>query len=157
MANAPIIDISSVDLGADASGDFPIDALLPQSGNMRMVDRVCWISEDGLSSVGYKDVRADEFWCAGHIPGRPLFPGVMMIETAAQLCSYTHKRTRKPAGFLGFIRCDDVSFRGQVVPGDRFVIVVKETSFNPRLFRSLSQGFVNGKMVFEGVITGMVI
>ena len=108
MANAPIIDISTVDLGVDASAAFPIDALLPQSGHMRMLDRVCWMSEDGHSSVGYKDVRPDEFWCAGHIPGRPLFPGVMMIEAGAQLCSYTHKRTRQPAGFLGFVRCDDV-------------------------------------------------
>lgn len=157
MANAPIIDISTVDLGVDASGAFPIDALLPQSGHMRMLDRVCWVSEDGHSAVGYKDVRPDEFWCAGHIPGRPLFPGVMMIEAGAQLCSYTHKRTRQPAGFLGFVRCDDVSFRGQVVPGDRFVLAVKEQSFNPRRFVSLAQGFVNNKMVFEGQITGMVI
>lgn len=157
VANAPIIDISTVDLTVDASGEYPIDALLPQTGDMRMLDRVCWMGPDGLSSVGYKDVRSDEFWCAGHIPGRPLFPGVMMIEAAAQLCSYTHKRTRKPTGFLGFIRCDEVSFRGQVVPGDRFVIAAKELSFNARLFKSLAQGFVHNKMVFEGLITGMVI
>lgn len=157
MANAPIIDISTVDLTADGSIGHPIDDYLPQTGHMRMLDRVCWVSDDGASSVGYKDARADEFWCAGHIPGRPLFPGVLMIEAAAQLCSYTHKRNRKPEGFLGFIRCDEVSFRGQIVPGDRFVLAVKEIAYNPRRFTSLAQGFLGTKMVFEGKITGMVI
>ena len=42
--------------------------------------------------VGYKDVREDEFWVEGHIPGRPLLPGVIMIEAAAQLASFLCQR-----------------------------------------------------------------
>ncbi len=38
--------------------------------------------------VGYKDVRDDEFWVSGHMPGMPLMPGVLMCEAAAQLASY---------------------------------------------------------------------
>ncbi len=149
--------MTAVDFSNDASGDYPLDAVLPQTGDMRMIDRVVWISEDGLTCAAYKDVRDNEFWCAGHIPGRPLFPGVLMIEAAAQVSSYTNKRSRKPTGFLGFIRCDGVTFRGQVVPGDRLVVVAKEVEYNPRRFVSQTQGFVNGRMVFEGKITGMVI
>ena len=42
--------------------------------------------------VGYKDVRADEFWVRGHMPGNPLLPGVLMCEAAAQLCGVLHRR-----------------------------------------------------------------
>ena len=124
---------------------------------MRQVDRIVWASEDLRTCVGAKDVRADEFWCKHHIPGRPLYPGVFMIESSAQCASWLF-RTRFPAlGFLGFLRCDDTVFRGQVVPGDTFVIVVRELEATPRRFISLVQGMVGTKLVFEAKITGMAI
>ena len=48
-------------------------------------------------------------------------------------------------------------FRGQVQPGDRLYLLVKEISFKARRFISASQGLVDGKLVFEAKITGMVI
>jgi 3-hydroxymyristoyl/3-hydroxydecanoyl-(acyl carrier protein) dehydratase len=60
-------------------------------------------------------------------------------------------------GFLGFLRCENASFRGQVVPGDTFVILVNEIEATPRRFISNVQGIVNGKLVFEAKITGMAI
>jgi 3-hydroxyacyl-[acyl-carrier-protein] dehydratase len=48
-------------------------------------------------------------------------------------------------------------FRGQVVPGDRLLLLSKEVEFNRRRFISKAQGVVNGKLVFEGTITGMTI
>jgi 3-hydroxymyristoyl/3-hydroxydecanoyl-(acyl carrier protein) dehydratase len=124
---------------------------------MRQCDRIIWASENLRQCIGAKDVRADEFWCEHHIPGRPLFPGVLMIESAAQCASWLF-RTRFPAlGFLGFLRCDETSFRGQVVPGDTFVILVDEIEASPRRFISKTQGLVRGKLVFESKITGMAI
>ena len=80
-----------------------------------------------------------------------------MIESTAQCASWLF-RTRFPAlGFLGFLRCDETSFRGQVVPGDTFLILVEEIEATPRRFISRTQGIVNGKLVFEAKITGMAI
>ena len=42
--------------------------------------------------VGYKDIGPDEFWVRGHMPGMPLMPGVIMCESAAQLCGYFVQR-----------------------------------------------------------------
>ena len=124
---------------------------------MRQCDRIIWASDNLRQCIGAKDVRADEFWCVHHIPGRPLFPGVLMIESAAQCASWLF-RTRFPAlGCLGFLRCDETSFRGQVVPGDTFVILVDEIEASPRRFISKTQGLVRGKLVFESKITGMAI
>ena len=112
-----------------------------------------------LQGLGVKHVRDDEFWVAGHIPGRPLMPGVLMIEAAAQLCSLLQRTAHKTrrSSFLGFTRCDDVAFRGQVVPGDTLYLLAKEISYHPRRFVSAAQAITNGQLVFEATITGMVI
>ena len=68
-----------------------------------------------------------------------------------------HCRGFSVSGALGFLRCDDACFRGQVVPGDTFVILVEEIDASPRRFISKTQGLVRGKLVFEAKITGMAI
>ncbi len=157
MASTPLIDLSNIDLSRTVCDSGGLDEFLPQTGPMRQCDRIAWVSEDMRKCVGIKEVRADEFWCEHHIKGRPLFPGVLMIESTAQCASWLF-RTRFPAlGFLGFLRCDEASFRGQVVPGDTFVILCEEIHASPRRFVSKTQGMVNGKLVFEAQITGMAI
>jgi len=82
---------------------------------------------------------------------------VLMIEAGAQLCSVQFKCRTKEPRFLGFSRCDDVSFRGQVVPGDTLYLLAKEVDFRARRFIAICQGMVDDKIVFEAKITGMVI
>ncbi len=157
MASAPLIDLSTIDLSQTICDSSGLDIYLPQTGPMRQCDRIVWVSDDMRKCVGAKHVRSDEFWCEHHIKGRPLYPGVLMIESTAQCASWLF-RTRFPAlGFLGFLRCDETSFRGQVVPGDTFLILVEEIEATPRRFISRTQGIVNGKLVFEAKITGMAI
>src|ERR1039458_384670 len=69
--------------------------------------------------VCYKDISHEEFWIRGHIPGRPLMPGVIMIEAAAQMCSLYFSLVSAMDKFIGFGGVDEVKFRGQVVPGDK--------------------------------------
>lgn len=157
MASALLFDFSAIDLSQTICDSRGLDEFLPQTGPMRQCDRIVWVSENLRQCVGMKEVRPDEFWCDHHIKGRPLFPGVLMIESSAQCASWLF-RARFPAlGFLGFLRCDEVVFRGQVVPGDQFVILVNEIEANSRRFISQVQGVVRGKLVFEAKITGMAI
>jgi 3-hydroxyacyl-[acyl-carrier-protein] dehydratase len=159
MASEPLLDLNQYDLTTDQIEAAGIEAINPQRGDMRHLDGICYAelhAEKGLIAIGYKNVRADEFWVPGHIPDRPLLPGVIMIEAAAQLASFMVKNFRKEEGFLGFVGCENVKFRGQVVPGDRLVIVGHETSYRKgRRFACDTQGFVEGKLVFEGTIKGM--
>ena len=55
-----------------------------------------------MLSLGFKDVTENEFWVRGHIPGRPIMPGVIMIEAAAQMASFFMKRVYGLTGFIGF-------------------------------------------------------
>src|SRR4029077_18283263 len=103
--------------------------------------------------VGYKDVRDDEFWVRGHMPGNPLMPGVMMCEAAAQLCSYyLMKQKVFDADFVGLGGLGDVQFRAPVRPGDRLIMVAKLTRERKFLAESDVQGFVGDAMVFNAII-----
>lgn len=154
---APLFDISGLDRSRILISAAEVANINPQRGDMRHLDHVIWMSDDYSEALGVKKVRPDEFWVSGHIPGRPLLPGVLMIEAAAQLCSVQYNKRNKEPRFLGFLRCDEISFRGQVVPGDTLYLLGKEVDFGARRFIAACQGMVNDKIVFDGKITGMAI
>ena len=157
MATDFVLNLDELDLSRVAFDAKALDHDLPQVGHLRMCDAVLWHNEDFTQGVGRKDVRHDEFWVPCHIPGRPLLPGVLMIEATAQMASFLNTKSGRVKGFLGFTRCDDVSFRGQVVPGDTLYLLAKMLDCNRRRFISHCQGVVNGKLVFDGKITGMTL
>jgi 3-hydroxyacyl-[acyl-carrier-protein] dehydratase len=152
-----LFDLTNIDLAGTVCSPQRLGQINPQAGHMRQLDRVIWQNQDLSEALGVKQVRHDEFWVEGHIPGRPLLPGVLMIEAGAQLCSYLYRVKNPDAGFIGFTRCDDASFRGQVVPGDIFYVLAKEVEIRPRRFICRTQGVVGGRLVFEATITGMLI
>ncbi len=159
MAAPPLFDISRIDLSQVAASAQRVEEVNPHRGHMRLLDHVIWMNEEATNGLGVKEVRDDEFWVQGHVPGRPLFPGVLMIEAAAQLCSFLQgARPRAvPPRFMGFIRCDDIVFRGQVVPGDTLYLLAEEIACRRQRFTSKTQGIVDERLVFEGTITGMAI
>jgi len=157
MALEPIIDISTLDLSQVVLSKEEVGKINPQSGDMRQLDYISWVSEDKQIAVGIKEVKDDEFWVAGHIPGRPIYPGVLMIEAAAQISSILYHLNAEVNHFMGFTRCDECSFRGQVLPGCTLVISSNIRKFQRRRFVCDTQGFVDGQFVFEAKITGMMM
>ena len=157
MASEPFIDLSTIDLTQVAVDAGEVGQLNAQTGHMRFLDHIVWMDEGRSICVGVHQVRDDEFWVEGHIPGRPIMPGVLMIEAAAQTSSVLFKKRSGITQFIGFTRCDDAVFRGQVLPGDTLYLIAKEKSFTRRRFITLAQGMVNNAVVFEVQITGMLM
>jgi|TARA_B100000959_G_scaffold279083_1_gene338609 3-hydroxyacyl-[acyl-carrier-protein] dehydratase len=157
MAIEPIIDISKIDLTHVAISKEEVGKMNPQSGDMRQLNHVAYVSDDNQLAVGIKDVKDDEFWVSGHIPGRPIYPGVLMIEAAAQISSILYHLNAEVDHFMGFTRCDNCSFRGQVLPNNKLAIVSIIRKFQRRRFVCDAQGYVDGQFMFEAKITGMMI
>ena len=147
-----LYDLSAMDLNHVSYDIEAIRKVNPQRGDMEHLNAVIQLDEDGV--VAYKDVRDDEFWVPGHIPGRPILPGVIMIEAAAQAASFYTAMVQKWPGFIGFGGVDAVKFRQQVVPGSRLYIMLKVIWKRHRRICCNSQGIVNGNVVFEAQITG---
>ncbi|HEX7010017.1 MAG TPA: 3-hydroxyacyl-ACP dehydratase FabZ family protein [Phycisphaeraceae bacterium] len=155
MVPSLLFDISGIDLDRVKHGPDVIERVNPHRGAMRMIDAIVYETPDLSEAIAYKDVRCDEFWVPGHIPGRPIFPGVLMIEAAAQLASFTCLRRLPGQSFMGFAGVDGVKFRGQVLPGDRMYLLLKEFEFRRRRCICDMQGLVRGQIVVEGRIIGM--
>ncbi|MBC8523219.1 beta-hydroxyacyl-ACP dehydratase [PVC group bacterium] len=157
MSVEPLIDLSAIDLNNVALSEDKVGEMNPQAGDMRQLDYVSYLNDEYTIAVGVKKVREDEFWVAGHIPDRPIYPGVLMIEAAAQLSSVLYHLKASGKHFMGFTRCDNCSFRGQVVPGDTLTLVSIERKFQRRRFVCDAQGFVGDKFIYEVKVTGMMM
>ena len=159
MASQPILDLATLDIEKVAVSKEEILGLNAQREEFEQVDRLISLDlEQGLA-VGIKRQTHEEFWNRGHIPGRPIMPGVLMIEMAAQISSAIYHLKFKTGGkkFFGFGGVNKVKFRGSVEPGRDFLMVVKAKTLRSRIAVFEAQGFVDGKMVFEGEVTGIVI
>jgi 3-hydroxyacyl-[acyl-carrier-protein] dehydratase len=150
-----LFDPSTLDLNNVMLDQEGIGKINPQSFEFAMLDGVYLMDYESGNMAGYRDVRDDEFWVRGHIPGRPLFPGCLMIETAAQLVSYFAMSQEPERGFLGFGGVDNVKFRGSVVPGQRILMLGKILERRTRRWIGATQALVDGKFVYEGTITGV--
>jgi len=152
----PIVDPATIDLTHIEYGIEAIRQCNQQRYEMEQLTAVVRLDLEKRLIIAYKDLTENEFWVRGHIPGRPLMPGVIMCEAAAQAASFLIMHTlEKPPNFVGFGGLDAVKFRGPVAPGDRFVIVGHIINLRARLATFASQAFVGTKMVFEGVIHGV--
>ena len=149
-----LFDISGLDLTHVVCDQEEIRRYNPHRGDMEHLNGIVYLDPALERLVGYKDIRADEFWVPGHIPGRPLFPGVLMLESGAQVACFYIKRVIGWKGFVGFGGLDDVKFRMQVVPPCRMYVLAQKIWDRHHRIHCRVQGVVNGNICFEAGITG---
>ena len=152
MPPALLFDLSGIDLTQVLYDQEAIRRMNPQRGDMEHLNGIVWT--EGTDMLGFKDVREEEFWVPGHIPGRPLLPGVIMLEAAAQLASFYTHVVLGWQGFVGFAGLEDVKFRTPVPPGRRMLILCRLLENRHRRIRAAAQGLVDGNLSFEAVIIG---
>ena len=157
MAPPLLVDLTTIDLDRVVMPIEEIRRFNPHRYEMEQLTAIAHLDREAGQIVAVRDVRDDEFWVRGHIPGRPLLPGVLMIEAAAQMCSVYFKWVSEDPRFLGFGGVDGVKFRGQVVPGDRLVLLGQALELRHRRAVFNTQGVVGDRLVFEARITGMPI
>ena len=149
-----LLGLSKVDFAAVVHDQEQIRRHNMQRGDMEHLNAIIWVDTAQAALIGYKDVRPDEFWVKGHIPGRPLLPGVIMIEAGAQLAGFYTKQYMDWAGFVGFGGVEDCKFRLPVSPGVRMYLLGKKRWERHHRMRSDIQGIVDGQIVFEAGVIG---
>jgi len=150
-------DPSRLNLGHIEADLEAIRAINPQRYEMEQLSAIVYVDTEQGIIAGYKDVRPDEFWVRGHMPGDPLLPGVIMCEAAAQLASYyiVKYSTLAIGTFIVFGGLEDVRFRAPVRIGDRLVLIAKALKLHRRQSIFNIQGFVGSTMVFHATIIGV--
>lgn len=155
-----LVDLSKLDLTRDVVSQEELRTLVPHREHFQLLDGICHFDPGEHLVIGYKDWPHDAWWAAGHVPGRPLMPGVLMIEGAAQAATFL---IRKILGwgsehFIGLGGLNDVRFRGQVVPPARVYFVSGRGQISgSRLARFPAQAFSNGQLLMEMELLGVLL
>lgn len=153
-----LIDPREYDLDRPLYGIEAIRNYLEHRHEMEQLSGVLRLDPEARIIVGFKRYGQDEFWVRGHIPGRPILPGVLMIEAAAQLGTFWAKLAQpEKRGFWALAAVDEVRFRGSVGPGEALLIAGHITEIRSRFMRLEFQGFLAEKQVVEGTLTGMLV
>ena len=151
-----LVDLQQLDLDRVCLTKDEIYQRLPHRFEFRLLDGVCMVDLEGQRIVAYADIRVEDWWVRGHVPHRPLLPGVLMLEMAAHASAVLAKLQGNDT-FIGFGGVDNCKFRETVVPPARLYIIGVGVDYRPRRIVSDTQGVMDGKLVFEARITGLTI
>ncbi len=152
-----LIDLQQIDLSRVLLTREQIYEYLPHGFEFMLLDGVCMMDRKAGRLVAYADVHTDAWWVRGHFPGRPLLPGVLMLEMAAQASAVTARLLGKHLGFFGFGGVDACKFREVVIPPARLYLLSIGDEYRPRRIVSRTQGVIDQQLIFEARITGLVL
>ena len=120
---------------------------LPHRYPMLLVDRLLGCSEDGKTWRGLKNVTINEPYFQGHYPGKPIMPGVMILELMAQVGAAMLLSRPEHAGKVPLIGAiDDAKFKKMVVPGDQIIVEVELLWLRGSIGRMKSVALVDGEV-----------
>ena len=132
--------------------------ILPHAYPFLLVDRIVEI-EPEKRIVGIKNVTYNEPFFPGHFPGRPIMPGVLIVEAMAQAAgvlvfkSLPQEKYGHPVYFLGI---DNVRFRKPVIPGDQLRLELEIAKHRQAIWGFKGKALVDGKLVAEAELLAML-
>ncbi|MDD5254990.1 MAG: UDP-3-O-acyl-N-acetylglucosamine deacetylase [Candidatus Omnitrophica bacterium] len=123
--------------------------VLPHREPFLFVDRIISL-ERGKRAVGIKNVTINDYFFKGHFPGKPVMPGVIIVEAMAQVGGVMMLASDENRGKLAyFMAADNLKFRKTVVPGDQLVLEVEAGKIRARTGQVRGRALVDGKIVAE--------
>ena len=134
-----------------------VQSILPHRYPFLLVDRVVEF-ERGQRAVGLKNVTVNDPYFQGHFPGRPVFPGVLIVEALAQLGGVLAIRSSSVEGapIVYLTGIDRAKFRKPVVPGDQIRLEVEVIKCRPPFWKMQGKAFVGSDLVCEAESTAMM-
>jgi 3-hydroxyacyl-[acyl-carrier-protein] dehydratase len=131
--------------------------LLPHRYPFLLVDRIVDIDGDN-SAVGIKNVTFNEPFFVGHFPGRPIMPGVLIVEgmaqTAGAIC--LHARKSGMPAVVYFMTIDNAKFRKPVGPGDTLEYKLRKVHHRSNVWKFSAEAWVKDVKVAEAVVSALI-
>ena len=134
-----------------------IQAILPHRYPFLLVDRIRELEID-RRVVGIKNVTVNEPFFQGHFPGRPIMPGVLILEVMAQVGGILAFKSAPPDGHpvVYLTGVDHAKFRKPVVPGDQLRVEVEVLKRRSPFWKMQGKAYVENDLVCEAELTAMV-
>jgi 3-hydroxyacyl-[acyl-carrier-protein] dehydratase len=135
-----------------------IKELIPHREPILLVDEVIDVVV-GESATGIKYLKEGDSYFAGHFPGHPVMPGVLIIEALAQTSAILVADSMKEAEgkIVYFTSIESAKFRKPVAPGDVLYLKVKKLQNKRNLYKFEAKAYVDDKVVTEATISAMIM
>ncbi|MCB9581460.1 MAG: 3-hydroxyacyl-ACP dehydratase FabZ [Polyangiaceae bacterium] len=133
--------------------------ILPHRYPFVMVDRVTEIVPNEHIR-GIKMVSVNEPWASGHFPGRPIMPGVLIVEALAQIggiLTYASDPVDPSRHLMYFLGIDKAKFRHTVTPGDRLDLHVKVLQHRTNVWKFRGEATVDGTLCAQGELLASIV
>jgi beta-hydroxyacyl-ACP dehydratase FabZ len=131
--------------------------ILPHREPFLFVDRITHL-EEGVHAVGLKNVTMNDYFFKGHFPGRPVMPGVIIVEALAQVGGVMMLAPQANRGKLAFfLAAKEIKFRKTVVPGDQLVLDVTAGRIKSKTGQVFGKAMVDGKCVAEAELMFVLV
>jgi 3-hydroxyacyl-[acyl-carrier-protein] dehydratase len=133
--------------------------ILPHRYPFVMVDRVTEIVPNE-SIRGHKMVSYNEPWCQGHFPGRPILPGVLIVEALAQIggiLAYASEPFDTTNSLMYFLGIDKAKFRHTVTPGDKLDLMVEVLHHRSNVWKLRGEATVDGTLCASGELLASIV
>ena len=132
--------------------------LIPHRYPFILIDRVMRF-DPGKRIVALKNVTINEPFFQGHFPGKPIMPGVLIVEAMAQaggILWISSQDKEAPGSLFFFTGIDKVRFRRPVVPGDQIIVDVEMLKVRGRVAKMKGKALVEDKVVAEGELMASI-
>jgi 3-hydroxyacyl-[acyl-carrier-protein] dehydratase len=130
-----------------------IEAILPHREPFLLIDEVLEL-EPGERVLARKRVREDEWYLRGHFPGRPVMPGVLIVEAMAQTGAVAVLSEEENRGRLAlFAGIDDTRFKRIVEPGDELELECTLEQVRGPVGKGKARATVDGRLAARGTLT----
>lgn len=137
--------------------NIEIQKILPHRYPFLLVDKITEM-EEGKRAVGIKNVTVNEPFFQGHFPGNPIMPGVLIVESLAQVGAAMLLSLPENKGKLGvFTGINSMKFRRQVVPGDTLTLEAELVTYRHGMGKANVKAMVEGQIAAAGEISFAVI
>ena len=134
-------------------GRAEIEQILPHREPFLLIDEVLEL-EPGRRVVARREVRAEDPWFAGHFPGRPVMPGVLIVEAMAQTGAVAVLVEEENRGRIAFFAgIDDCRFKRVVEPGDTLVLTCEIDQVRGPIGRGKATAYVGDQLAARGTLT----
>jgi 3-hydroxyacyl-[acyl-carrier-protein] dehydratase len=131
--------------------------ILPHRYPFLLVDKIVEL-EEGKRAKGIKNVTVNEPFFQGHFPGHPVMPGVLIVESMAQVGGIlAFKSAKVEDQVLYFMGIDDARFRKPVLPGDRLELTVEVLRRRGKVWSLKGEAFVDGALVAEAKLLATIM